>query len=98
MTRLDIGSAPTLQATFRDADGVLVDPSTVTLTVEDPAGTETAWTGGDLTHPSTGVYRRVVELDQAGNWRWRWVGETANGTAVDEGVICVKASAFVGVS
>jgi hypothetical protein len=53
----DIGDAPTVIATFKDVDGTLTDPTTVTATHRDPAGTESAITP---TNDSAGVYSAVV--------------------------------------
>lgn len=75
---------------FRDRAGALVDPTGVTLTVTDPAGTTQTFTGAALTHPSTGVYEAEVTVDVPGYWRYRLEGSVAGeGSAVSEGVVCV---------
>lgn len=82
---------------FRDRDGTPVDPTTVALTVTDPAGTTQTYTGAELTHPSTGVYEREVTVDSPGFWRFRLEGTVpGDGTAVSEGWVCVTDTA-VGV-
>lgn len=88
------GDTITLQATFRDIAGDLVDPSTVTLTVEDPDGNQTT---PSTTNPSVGVYEAQVDLDLAGWWSYRWEGETTEGTKICEGRVCPCASALTGV-
>jgi len=87
-----IGQSVILQATFKDTDGVLVDPSSVTLTIEDPDGTVTT---PAPTNQSTGVYQHSLDLDLAGDWDYRWEGDTTEGAAVCEGRICVIASSVI---
>jgi hypothetical protein len=77
MAEYDIGTAVTLTATFRNDDGALADPTAVTITVKKPSGTTDVYTGGALTHPSTGVYEVVVTPTESGNWRWKAVGTGA---------------------
>lgn len=88
------GDTITLQATFRDIAGDLVDPSSVTLYVEDPSGTITE---PSPSNPSVGVYQAEVDLDAAGWWNYRWEGVTTEGTKVCEGRVCPCASALTGV-
>lgn len=52
-------------------NGALVDPSSVTIKVRDPAGAEVSYTGGQLTHPSTGVYGLNVDCPIPGKWYGR---------------------------
>lgn len=89
-----VGATVTLQATFRDINGDLVDP-VVTLTIRDPLG---AVTTPVPTNPSTGVFQHELDLDLAGVWRWRWEGVSTEGTIVCEDLICADASVFVGAS
>lgn len=65
--------------------GVLTDPTTVTLKVRDPAGTETTYTlaGATVTKASTGVYYRDVALSVAGRWVFRWLGTGTVPAAVE---------------
>lgn len=62
-----------LSNTFSVA-GTPTDPTTVTLTVTDPEGTETPYTGVELTNSAVGVYSRNVVCDKAGEWTYEWVG------------------------
>ena len=85
------GLTLTDQATFRNADNVLYDPTTVTLEVRTPAGT--------LTYPttvliSTGVYRANFTLNR-GITRWVWNG--ISGTVHDriDGHACAAESITV---
>jgi uncharacterized protein YfaS (alpha-2-macroglobulin family) len=50
------GETVGLKATVKDADGTLTDPSTVTITIVDPTGTEKV-TDSAMTKKSTGIYQ-----------------------------------------
>ncbi len=84
-----VGATVTLQATFKDIDGDNVDPSSVDLTVEDPDGTVTT---PATTNPSVGVYQSQLDLTIAGDWDYRFEGETSEGTVICEGRVCAIAS------
>lgn len=84
-----VGTTVIATATFRDTAGVLVDPSTVVLTVTEPDATTTT---PAPTNPSVGVYQHAQDTDQAGNWWFTWVGTTTEGDAVTECVICLTES------
>lgn len=66
------GQTLTDQATFKNADNELYDPTTVTVTVRNPDGTTTTPTP---TLISTGIYRVNIPL-QRGITRWIWDGTT----------------------
>ena len=57
--------------------GVPTDPTTVTLTVTDPAGAQTT---PSTTHVSTGKYSATISCTLAGLWAYEWDG---SGTASD---------------
>lgn len=69
------------------------DPTTISLTIEVPAGTETTYTyaGGTVSKLSTGVYYKDVSLDSAGAWKWFWTS-TGTPAVVDKGVEVVQAA------
>lgn len=73
----------------------LTDPSTVTLKVQDPAGTETSYTlaGATVTKDSTGNYHKDVTINLAGRWVARWIGTGTVPTAVER-IIYVPTSNF----
>lgn len=81
-----------VKAEFRTlVDGVLTltDPTTVTLIVEDPDGTQTTYTYalGTVTKESTGVYYKVLGttiLTKIGWWIYRWTGTGAVATSGEE--------------
>ena len=67
-----------LNGTFTEADGVtLVDPTTVTIAVQDPTGVITEYTV--VTTPavvrvSTGIYYLQIEPTISGVWIYKWQG------------------------
>ena len=75
--------------------GVATDPTTVTLLVEDPNGTETTYTYalGQITKAATGSYYKEVQMSTSGTWHYRWVG-TGTCAAVDEGYLYIRDSEF----
>lgn len=68
----DIGDVVTVSTTVL-VEGVLTDPDTVTLTVTDPAGTDTT---PSVANPSVGVYEANVPVTAAGRWTYVWVTDT----------------------
>lgn len=82
----DIGDDVAVTTTIR-VDGELTDPDGVTLTVTAPDGTETTPT--PIEHPSTGAYKALVTVDQAGRWRYTWA--TTDPTGVEHGYFDVAA-------
>ena len=55
------------------------DPTTVSLTVTDPAGTATTYTyaGATVTKDGTGAYHTDVTPALEGEWFYAWVGAGA---------------------
>ncbi len=75
--------------------GVATDPTTVTLKVEDPSGTESTYTYalGQVTKTATGAYSKEISLTTSGIWHYAWYG-TGAVAAVDEGYLEVLGSVF----
>ena len=76
-----VGSNPdeTVREPFTTVDGVVADPTTVTLELRRPDGTELtyAWpTGGDalLVRESAGRFYRDLTIDTSGRWCWVLTG------------------------
>ncbi|MFQ5592168.1 MAG: hypothetical protein ACE5HE_13475 [Phycisphaerae bacterium] len=69
----------------------LTDPTTVTLSVEDPSGNVDSYTyaGAGVTQQATGIYYKEVAIDEAGTWQYRWVG-TGDCAAAEEGEFEVR--------
>ena len=89
-TTYDVGDVARISAAFTQSS-VAVDPTTVSLTVVDPAGTSVSYTyaGATVTRSSTGNYYVDVALTAAGKWRWRWVS-TGTGAAAAEDFLLVR--------
>lgn len=82
------GQTLTDQATFKNADGALYNPTTVTVEVRNPNG---SITNPSPTNISTGVYRVNIPL-QHGVTRWRWDGVTGAVHDILEGCACAAES------
>ena len=74
-----VGSRIRFHAAFSSMQGTPTDPSTITLKVRPPGGTQTYYTfaGGQLIKDSTGVYRIDLTVTVAGAWTYRWEGSGA---------------------
>lgn len=90
------GQSVDVEATFKDGDGVLTDPSSVVFKVITPDGQTTSYTVGsdpEATKVSTGVYRLRIEVNQEGIWYYRAEGlGTIKGAG--EGSFVVEDSKF----
>lgn len=88
------GETVRITGTF-SVSGVNTDPTTVTLKVQNPAGTETSYTyaASEVTKSATGVYYKDVTLSTSGVWYYRWIG-TGTVVSADEDYLFVKPSEF----
>lgn len=94
MTTYDRGDLVGVQATFKTADGTLVDPTAVTFMVRNPDDRVTTFvygTDSDLTRISAGFYQCVLDINKAGTWHYRWAS-TGTGQAAEEGSFIVRVS------
>lgn len=85
--RFDIGDRVRLRAEFRDVDGFVADPTTVTLAVLRPGDSASA--AVSTTKDATGVYHGDHEPDTAGTWTYRFAG-TGDLVAAEEGTFTVR--------
>lgn len=93
----DIGDAPILTVEFANAAGAPTSPTVVTFYLLAPDGSIVTYAPGSpqITNPSTGVYVFAFPvLAVEGLHKWRVTG-TGAVTAATEGVVSVRASAFV---
>ena len=67
-----VGSLPQFTVTFTNLAGIPTDPTTVSLTVTAPDGTQVVY--NSPTHGSTGVYTQNVAVAQAGSYNYEWAG------------------------
>ena len=70
-TTCDVGDGRILTGTFTDADGgsVAIDAGDVKITVKDPAGEETTYTGADL-DVSINTVELTLVFNMPGQWTW----------------------------
>jgi hypothetical protein len=97
MTVYDIGDRPTVTGTFRDGADALTDPTTVTVRVREPDGTETLYTSptASIVNSSTGVWAFTfpAALDAVGDWYVRF-RSTAGLLTAAELKLTVRPTAF----
>ena len=92
-TEYDIGDLARITAAFTDGtSGAAIDPTAVSLTYKDPAGTlKTLVYGTDnaLVKDSTGNYHADINVTLNGTWTYRWFS-TGTGQAASEGTFQVR--------
>ena len=95
LNKYEIGQVVRMTFYFRVSD-VLTDPSTLTVKVISPDGTETAYVYGvdsSLIRDSAGTYHLDVTASQNGHWEYR--GEsTGNAAGAEEHKFIVKETRF----
>ena len=86
----NVGGGIRLGNTIKVSD-VVTDPTTLTITVEDPSGNLDSYTyaAAQVAKTSTGVYYYDLALDEAGTWSYRWVS-TGAALGADEGQFEVR--------
>jgi hypothetical protein len=67
-----IGSLPQLTVTFTNLAGVPTNPTSVSLTVTAPDGTQVVY--GSPTSVGAGVYTQDIPVLQSGSYNYEWVG------------------------
>jgi hypothetical protein len=83
-----IGTSLVTSAEFKDANGVVIAPSTVTLKYKKPSGTITT----TAITPVSGAYESTILLNEAGVWyvRWECSGSYASAEEFEVNVIASK--------
>lgn len=75
LQQFEPGDRPRISATFRDATGALLDPTTVKFIYTTPAGTKTTYvylTDAALVRASAGVYRVDLPIPTASASVGKW--------------------------
>lgn len=94
MAAYDSGATVRISAAFTVA-AVATDPTTIALTVRDPAtpAVITTYTYGaaQITRDSTGNYHKDITVGTAGSWTVHWVG-TGTCAAVDDDEFFIRPS------
>lgn len=90
----DVDDGIRLSVAFTVSD-VNTDPTTVTLKVQEPDGTETPYTYtlAEVTKSAVGVYYKDIIVDSSGAWFYRWEG-TGTVVAATEEYFHVRTSEF----
>ena len=75
----DIGDVPYIVCTFTNAGGTLIDPTTITLYLQQPSGSVGTYTyaSGSVIRAAAGSYTFNGTATEAGYWDVRWVGAGA---------------------
>lgn len=77
-------------------NGVLTDPTTITLTFLHPGGTLNVFSiGGGVVKDSVGNYSAALVCDAAGSWWYRWQSTGAVIAATDDQKFLVSNSRLV---
>jgi hypothetical protein len=88
----DIGDNVKMTGAFTDSNDDPADPSGVQLAYEDPSGNVTTLVYGvdaAVVKNSTGSYYVELEVDEAGDWHYRWIA-TGTGKGAQIGQFAVK--------
>ena len=91
----DIGDKVRIKASFKNLAKELDDPTTVTIKIKKPDGTEIPYVYDvdAVYRTETGKYYYDLTFDASGRWYWRWVG-TGDVHTADEGSIVVRETAY----
>ena len=94
MPAYDVGDKVRLSGVFTDAVGAYHDPTAIYVKYADPGGTATTLQYGvdaAVICDSEGHYHVDVDIDEAGNWPYRWYA-TGTGRSAGEARLVVKRS------
>lgn len=103
MDTYDIGDVVRIEGEFKNPDGELTDPGTVSVTIKKPDGTELPTrvyneSTDDIQKDGVGRYRTDVDIpsvaSSAGTWRYRWFSD-GEGKAAEEGAFKIRRSKFI---
>ena len=74
----DVGDVVRVTGTFT-VGGTNTDRTAVTLKVKDPGGVVDTYTYAlsQVTKSAVGIYYKDLSIDEAGVWRYQWVGSGA---------------------
>lgn len=90
---IDIGSTVRIYGSIR-VDGVLTDPSTLTLTITTPSAVQTVYTYGtdpEIIRDAVGKYHLDLQISESGTWVWEWFANSEL-NAADSGTIVTSES------
>jgi hypothetical protein len=92
-TDVDHGTAPTVQGTFRNSQGALVNPPTVQVVTQDPTGAQVSYadTDTEVSLVSTGVWAFTFPAAMTIPGKW-WVKFIGSGSATVASEMIVNVS------
>ena len=90
--RYDLGDMPRIEANFTSGT-FACDPTTVTLKIKPPSGVIETISSGQLTNPSMGTWYYDKEVDEVGQWWYRFEGDGII-VATEEAYFIVDPSEF----
>lgn len=91
------GTTINIPVAFTDADGVAVDPDTVTIKTLSPCGRQASYaygTDAEVTKLATGSYNAELVPDEGGRWFFRWISTGTGKATVREGDFLIQLSPF----
>lgn len=77
MADINVGDVRRVSAAIVNAAGTPTDPTTLVLKVRKPDDTVTTYTYGVgivIVKDGVGAYHADLTLDQAGRWKYDWIG------------------------
>lgn len=91
MFTCDVGDVPAIKTVFTDANGTVIDPTTITLYLKPPTGAVGTYTyaSGSVSKLSAGTYSYNGTATAAGYWSVRWVGDGA-AVAAEQSIYFVR--------
>lgn len=92
-----VGAPVRIAANFQDENRSDIDPTTVTLRIKSPCGTEYIYvyeTDDELIRVNTGDYYVAFEPDMSGRWFYRWETTGTNMATAIQGNFLVQYSPF----
>jgi hypothetical protein len=98
MSQYEIDTTIELQGIFTNAlTGVYADPTSITLYIQDPTGTQTtqAWPGPNIIRDSLGHFHYIITPAISGNWIYKWRGIGAAQATSPDTIFTVNASALI---
>lgn len=85
-----VGTAVTVTGTFTTPAGVLQDPTQAHVTVVDPTGLSTDYSGGQVTHVSVGIFTKTLDTTgKDGRWQYLWWSPGPVGQSADNNTFIV---------
>ena len=95
--RIYVNTTVRIPVNFQDAEGVDVDPDTITFKLYSPSAQITTYvydTDAEIKRTSEGDYYVDVMPNEAGRWHYRWESTGTDKNTAVEGQFIVQVSRF----